>query len=249
MRQLLINLNNTNTTLALAEGATLTQQQRVPTLQLHGHQARVRELAADCSQIVLCSVAPQAAEVLRQALPPDRPIIQVRHDLQLPFSLADYHGAPTLGADRIANTVYAHSLQKFPTAVIDFGTAVSYDVLDDDGFYRGGVIAPGLQAFTAYLHERTAQLPLVEFAHPQHVFGQDTPSAIQSGCFYSVIGAVRETLTQILREGGWMRDALHTIATGGYAHLMARELPDLLRTVTPEATLQGMRIIGETNAA
>jgi type III pantothenate kinase len=247
MRQLLINLNNTNTTLAIAEGAEITRQEKVPTQELPSKHALARELSAECSQIVLCSVIPRAAETLERVLPPDRPVIRVRHQLKLPFSLVDYPGAHTLGADRIANTVYAHSLQKFPTAVIDFGTAVTYDVLDDDGFYRGGVIAPGLGAFTTYLHERTAQLPRVEFAHPQRVFGQDTFSAIQSGCFYSVIGAVRETLTQILREGGWMRDALHTIATGGYAHLMARELPELLGTVSPEATLHGMRIIGETN--
>jgi len=129
--------------------------------------------------------------------------------------------------------------------VVDFGTAVSFDIVSAAGNYVGGVIAPGLEAMTDYLHQRTALLPRISLIEPPGAIGKSTKHAMLAGAVYGYRGLVRQILREIAKELGIARK-LPVVATGGYAELIAAGLPEM-RRVVPELTLDGLRIIGTLN--
>ena len=112
----------------------------------------------------------------------------------------DYPRPETIGADRLANATAATALYGSPAVVVDFGTAVTFDVISADRKYIGGVIAPGLNAMTDYLHKRTALLPRVTLREPRRAVGRSTAEAMRSGAVYGYRGLVAEILRQVVKE-------------------------------------------------
>lgn len=148
-----------------------------------------------------------------------------------------------VGADRVVNSAAAHKLYGGPVIVIDFGTATTFDAVSAEGDYLGGAIAPGMAIAAEALFTRTAKLPQVEPVRPKHAIGRNTVTAIQSGLFFGYIGMVEGIVARITQElGGEAR----TVATGGYADIMAQETP-VIQTVNPNLTLIGLRLIHELN--
>jgi type III pantothenate kinase len=125
---------------------------------------------------------------------------------------------------------------------VDFGTALTFDIVSAAGTYIGGVIAPGLEAMTDYLHTRTALLPKISLIEPPSAIGKSTRHAMLAGAVYGYRGLVREILAQIRTELGWKKK-LRVVATGGYADLIAAGMPEI-SLVQPDLTLDGLRIIG-----
>ncbi len=157
----------------------------------------------------------------------------------------DYPVPSSIGADRLANAAAVADLSGCPAIVVDFGTAVTFDVVSAKGNYVGGVIAPGLEAMTNFLYQRTALLPKLDLREPRHAIGRTTREAMLSGAVYGYRGLVREILLRISRE--MPKTKPRVIATGGYAELIARELSEI-DSVYPNLTLDGLRIIGNRNA-
>jgi type III pantothenate kinase len=122
---------------------------------------------------------------------------------------------------------------------------VSFDIVSAAGSYVGGVIAPGLEAMTDYLHQRTALLPKISLLEPPSAIGKSTKDAMLAGAVYGYRGLVRQILLEIGKELQIPR-RLPVVATGGYAELIAAGLPEMKR-VQPELTLEGLRIIGTLN--
>lgn len=151
----------------------------------------------------------------------------------------DYPKPETIGQDRLANAVAAHHHHGAPALVVDFGTAVTFDVVDRRGNYVGGIIAPGLSAMTDYLHEKTALLPRIRIRDPRRVVGRNTEEAMLSGAVFGYRGLVRGLIIDLRRELGVRR--LPVVATGGYARLIAKGLPEI-GTVAPGLTLEGLRL-------
>jgi len=151
----------------------------------------------------------------------------------------DYPRPETIGADRLANALAAWSRFGAPVLVVDFGTAVTFDVVDARGNYVGGIIAPGLSAMTDYLHEKTALLPRVRIRPVRRFLGRSTEEAMQIGAVHGYRGLVRELIAGLRRE--LRAPELPVVATGGYAGLMARGLPEI-RKVDPLLTLDGLRL-------
>ena len=153
------------------------------------------------------------------------------------FIVVDFPDPSKIGADRLANAV-AVGGQGFPgpVVVVDFGTAVTFDIIDSRPAYIGGVIAPGLDAMRHYLHQRTALLPEIDIARPESAIGKSTVHAMQSGAFHGYRGLVKEILREIEREMG---TSAKVIATGGYASLIAEGLPEI-ESVQPYLTLEGL---------
>jgi len=127
--------------------------------------------------------------------------------------------------------------------VIDFGTAVTFDIISDR-CYQGGVIAPGLGAMTDYLANKTALLPQISLTEPKHAIGKSTESAMDIGAIYGYRGLVREIITELQRE---LPPNPAIICTGGDGKIITDGLPKLIQHFSSNLTLEGIRIAAELN--
>jgi len=257
---LLIDISNSFTKLVAAtHDALVGEPVRIPTPKLTAsaicHAVGKRTFR---SGVILSSVVPDAeaaveefAESLRagcagQKLLGPR-LLKVNHKTKLGVAV-DYPKPASIGADRLANAAGAVAFYGAPAIVIDFGTAVTFDVLAAPRgvpTYVGGVIAPGLEVMTDYLYQRTALLPRIDLREPVKAIGKSTVDAMLAGAVFGYRGLVRQILEEIRRELKTGR-RLHTVATGGYAELIAERLPEV-QQVHPNLTLEGLRIIGNLN--
>jgi type III pantothenate kinase len=144
-----------------------------------------------------------------------------------------------VGADRLVNTLAAHDRYGGPLIVVDFGTATTFDVVDADGNYRGGVIAPGINLSLEALAMAAAKLPSVPIARTAKVIGTSTVACMQSGIFWGYVGLVEGLVDRIRREFGAPMDV---IFTGGLAPLFDGAT-GVVNRVDPELTLWGLRLI------
>ena len=157
----------------------------------------------------------------------------------------DYPDPASIGADRLANAAAVAELYGCPAIVVDFGTAVTFDVVCEERRYIGGVIAPGLEAMTDFLYQRTALLPRVSLKEPRRAIGKSTVEAMRSGSVFGYRGLVREILARIKAEK-FSRKKVTIVATGGYARLIANKVEEIA-VVHPHLTLEGLRIVGNLN--
>jgi type III pantothenate kinase len=157
----------------------------------------------------------------------------------------NYPQPETIGPDRLANAMAARARFGAPVAILDFGTAVTLDVVDCCGDYTGGVIAPGLSAMTDYLHEKTALLPPIHIREVRRAIGRSTEEAMLIGAVHGYRGLIRELVREVKGELG--APCLPVVATGGYARLMASKLPEIT-AVDPLLTLEGLRLFWEANS-
>jgi len=150
-----------------------------------------------------------------------------------------------VGADRIVNAVGALKISPTPIIIIDFGTATTFDVVDKNKNYIGGVIAPGVNLSLSSLHKTAAKLPQIEIAKPEKVIGKSTIEAMQSGIFYGYKGLIEELIKQITKELGGEKKPF-VIATGGLGILFA-DASNLIDTYNEDLTIHGLKTIWEFN--
>ncbi len=155
-----------------------------------------------------------------------------------------YDPPEAVGADRIVNAVAAREKYGVPVVVVDFGTATTFDVIDPDGAYLGGVIATGIGVSADALFQRAARLPRVHVAEPAQVIGQNTTGAVQSGLFYGYAELVDGLLRRIIAELGAVPQV---VATGGWSATIGGACANVDR-VDPLLTLEGLRLIFERYA-
>lgn len=251
---LAVDIGNTSTQLAVFDDGQLVVCYRLRTetfrspdeyavtlaqlLSLRGHRLEtIREAA-------ICCVVPQALDSLRQFLRTyaRTDAFVLDHRAVLPIRLL-IDNPPELGADRIANAVAAYERFRDATVVVDFGTATTFDVIDRDGAYRGGVIAPGIAISADALWHRAAQLPRVEIQRPPSVVGTNTIDSIRSGLYFGYLGLIEGTLDRLGAELGARPFVL---ATGGYAGLLSRGT-GRFDAVDELVTLNGLLRVYELN--
>jgi type III pantothenate kinase len=150
-----------------------------------------------------------------------------------------------VGADRLLNTLAAQQLHGGPLVVIDFGTATTFDVVDRDGAYLGGIIAPGINLSIEALHQAAARLPRIGIGRPRSVIGRGTVAAMQSGVYWGYIAMIEGLVTRIQGEYG---EKLKVIATGGLAPLLAGGTT-VIGSIDPDLTLDGLRLLASRNPA
>jgi len=240
---LLVDISNSFTKVALSSRTRLGRIHRLPTPSLSADAVRGALGEARWKTVVLSSVVPsKSREARRLAVAGELVEIGAGADPGLPI---DYPEPSTIGADRLANAVACAGLYGCPAIVVDFGTAVTFDVISARGHYIGGVIAPGLDALTAYLHERTALLPRIALREPTAAVGRSTEEAMLSGAVHGYRGLIAEILRKIRKEAFGRRKPV-IVATGGDGGVIARGLP-VFDAVDPSLTMQGLRLIGAGN--
>ncbi len=150
-----------------------------------------------------------------------------------------------VGADRLLNGLAAHTHYKGPLIVIDFGTATTFDVVDQDGAYLGGVIAPGINLSIEALHQAAARLPRIGIGRPQAAIGRNTVAAMQSGIYWGYVGLIEGIVSRVRSEHG---GPLKVVATGGLAPLFA-EGTQIIERIDQDITLEGLRLLCVRNPA
>ena len=242
---LLIDISNSFTKLAFASKTALLRSQRVATADLTASYLRRLFKKRKIGLLVVCSVVPKKNREVRQAAGTSK-ILWLNWRLRLGVGI-DYPAPRTIGADRLANAAAVASLYGWPAIVVDFGTAVTFDIISGRKSYIGGVIAPGLEAMTNFLYQRTALLPKLSLREPRNALGKSTIEAMRSGAIYSYRGLVREIIARIKAEQ-FPRGRVKVVATGGYARLIAARLPEI-HAIHPDLTLEGLRVVANLNMA
>lgn len=247
---LVIDIGNTNTSLGVFDGETLVAHWRLTTARSRTvdewgvHARNLFSLAGldvkSIDAIAIASVVPplnftlkQMAEVYFHLTP-----LFIDHlvDTGVPIL---YEPPSDVGADRIVDAVAATHKYGAPCIVVDFGTATTFDAINKNGEYLGGVITPGITISSDALFERAAKLPRVEIKRPAKVIGSATIEAMQSGFYHGYVGLVDGILKKMVEElGGTPK----VIATGGLAPLIAKG-SSFIDLVDETLTLEGLRLV------
>jgi len=171
-----------------------------------------------------------------------RPLVVGRADCKLPVQPRVDLGT-IVGPDRLVNTVGGFDRHGGNLIVVDFGTATTFDVVDTDGAYIGGVIAPGVNLSLEALHMAAAALPHVDISRPAQVIGTNTVACMQSGVYWGYIGLIEGIVREVRRE---RESPMKVIATGGLASLFAQDT-ELFHSVEDDLTMHGLVLINDHN--
>ena len=251
---LAIDVGNTNTVFALYRERTLVGQWRLSTNRertAEEYAAALIQLMAlkglkhtEVSAVLISSVVPQAVIPLRWMV---RDFFLCRafvvgEDVDCPIKVK-LNNPREVGADRVVNAVAARKRYPPPLIVVDFGTATTFDVVDEDGAYCGGAIAPGINLSIEALHRAAAKLPRIALEPPECVIGRSTVGAMQSGIFWGYVGLIEGLVGRIQEEYG---KKMTVLATGGLAPLFVKRCP-ALQHLDRDLTMAGLLEIYELN--
>ncbi|HXV19149.1 MAG TPA: type III pantothenate kinase [Candidatus Omnitrophota bacterium] len=239
-RVLAVDVGNTSILCALFKNGVIVKRRRVETRSVSLKD--LRSLAAAFSltkgdQVVIASVVPHIGRFL--ALEMRRKLglktALIGRDLKAPV-VNRYRDPGQVGVDRLMNAVAAYARYRRASIVVDFGTAITLDVISRRGEYLGGVIAPGIELSLEALFQKTALLPKTRLAKPGNVVGKDTVESIRSGCAWGIGGLVDRLVAEIQREE---KERFFVIVTGGYAKFM-RAYCRSIQKIEPDLTLKGI---------
>lgn len=247
---LAIDAGNTNIVFGIHDGDNWIHEWRfntVPVKQKIDYEMflRLNFLEAnlklrDVSRVIISSVVPQINTILAEfwsaIIEAEHIFLGPKHYGRLPISTNNPH---EIGTDLIANAVAAHTLYGTDTIVVDFGTALTFTVVEASGNIKGVNIAPGLKTSIAALVGNTAQLPEVPLTLPESAIGTNTVEAIQAGVLWGYVSMVEGMLDRIQKELG---KETKVIATGGLSSIL-HPLHNRFDAVNPKLTLEGLRII------
>ncbi len=190
---------------------------------------------------IICSVVPDVMHSLASAMIKYLDIKPIIVGSELETGLRIQLPNPKqVGADRIVDAVAAYELYGGPVLVMDYGTATTYDLVNEDGVFVGGITAPGIAISAKALWEDAAKLPKIEIAKPEHVIGNDTISSMQSGLVYGQIGQAEYLIKKVKEESGM--ENVKVVATGGLGRIIS-ESTDAIDIYDANLTLKGIYLV------
>lgn len=249
---LAIDIGNTNIKMALFKGKRIVYVWRIATEKNKSYQQYKRSLkklfyqkkvtGAQIDEAIICSVVPKLTPLLKKvlfSLFKKRPQV-LGKDIIAPIKNL-YKRPGQVGQDRLANAVAAFRQYGGPVIVVDFGTAVTFDVVSRAGSYLGGIIVPGVELALNALSENADLLPKIKLDEPREFLGRDTVSSIKSGMVYGYSFLVEGIIKNLKQKLG---PHPKVIATGGKAPLMFAYCRSINR-LCEHLTLEGLRIAGQ----
>ena len=248
---LAIDIGNTNTVFAVFNDDALVDSWRMKSDA--GHTAdeyasflnelfRLAEIAwGDIKRVVVSSVVPEANFTITQFSQKYIGVEPVCVMREMVGIAADIDRPDDIGADRLVNAVAVKDAHGTPAIVVDFGTATTFDVVDADGNYAGGVIAPGVNLSMAALHQAASKLPKIGVKRPENAMGKNTVEAMRSGVYWGYVGLIERILSELRAE---IDGEPTVIATGGLAPLFAKD-NDASDVVDNDLTLKGLYLIAK----
>ena len=250
---LAIDAGNTNVVFALVVGSEIKARWRIATearrtadqyavwlhqlLELEGYSK------ADVDAVIIGTVVPRALhnlEVIATKYFHVEPLVAGEGKAAWPIAL-DVDEPQNVGADRALNAIAAHAKYQGELIVIDFGTATTFDVVDQSGAYKGGIIAPGINLSLDALVNAAAKLPRIAIEAPEDrsVIGRTTASQMLTGIYWGYVAMMEGLVARLKAEVG---RPVTVIATGGLATLFDKHT-DLFDAVEPDLTIQGLSLL------
>lgn len=243
---LAIDIGNTNTVFALFAGQDMKHFWRCKTEKARSADEyavflnqlfeMVKVTWTDIAHVIVSSVVPDTNFNIDMFVKKYLKVEPLFVDAACVDLIIDLDHPSEIGADRLVNSVAVMAHYKAPAIVIDFGTATTFDVIDEGGIYRGGVIAPGIKLSIEALTSRAAKLPQIVIENPGKVIGKNTMAAMQSGMYWGYIGLIEGIVSKIKAE---MNKGMIVIATGGLAPLYAQSTK-VIDVVDDELIFKGL---------
>lgn len=250
---LTVDIGNTNITFGVFEGKKLIATFRMTTIQtrtsdeygmvmcelMEHNQVKVESV----TDVIVASVVPNVMHSLTSAIVKyfhTKPII-VESGIKTGIRVAS-RNPRQVGADRIVDAAAVYELYGGPAIVVDYGTATTYDLVDENGSFKACVIAPGIRISAQALCSRAANLPEFEIKKPKSILAQDTISCMQAGLVFGQVGQTEYIVKQMKKEFG--KEDIKVVATGGLGRIIEKET-DVIDIYDPMLTLKGMRLIFE----
>jgi type III pantothenate kinase len=235
---LAIDIGNTSTHFARFKGSRIVREWRMSTNAVFKRKNSFRKQFSlnDTRVILIASVVPRAGIFLRDFFKKSGlSVYLLGKDLKPPI-VNRYRRPRQVGMDRLMNALAAYRIFRKEAIVIDFGTAITFDIVSRKGEYLGGVIAPGITITLEALAARTALLPKIELRHPRRLVADNTAESIRVGCSYG-IGGLCDRIIRLIQEHYRFNPVV--VATGGYAGFMKRYCRSI-KKIDPRLTLKGI---------
>ena len=251
---LVIDIGNTNTSLGVFENNELVHtfalssdikktddEYGINLLAILNH----KNIASKIEGAIISSVVPQLCEIYKNAIKKYLEIeaITLSYKSNLPIKL-NLKNNKEIGSDRIANAAAAASKYKLPAIVIDFGTATTFDIVDKDANFIGGIIAPGLKIQAKSLSQFTSKLPKLKIEAPKNAIGNDTISAMLSGIVLGHCCMIEGMIKKCVAELG---QNTTVIATGGYSDVLFENMDNTINYIDKNLTLFGLKELYNLN--
>jgi len=245
--ELLIDIGNTNTSIAAASGKRIRERYFLHTsrseLEARSLKRLFRPNLENIEAVIVVSVVPDFLRLLKRnlkALFPGVPVLVVGKDIKVPMK-NNYRVPSQVGQDRLVTAYSAFKSLGGPVVIVDFGTAVTFDLVSGKGEYEGGMIFPGLRLALGSLSSNAALLPRVELRYARSVIGRDTKSSMNNGILYGY-ASMCDGIIRLLRKkyGGKIK----IVATGGDAPIVSRYSACINR-ISPDLLFKGLTILSE----
>lgn len=246
MMHLAIDIGNTTVTCAVMKGMRVIETRSLENnalrTTLKRELPRIKRKFPQINNVILCSVVPRILKMVDRSVVWNlkiKPVV-IGRDVKVPLK-NKYRNPKQVGQDRLVCAYAAKSLYGSPAIIIDFGTAITFDVISKQGHYEGGIIVPGIRLSAESLYKKTALLPKIALIKgPKALIGKDTQESILSGIFFGY-GSMCCGLIDHISKG--LKGKPQVIVTGGHTHLMRKFIVKKITKIDKDLVFKGMALL------